>query len=140
MHRALLVWLLLLIVAVANGALREGLITPRFGEAAGHVVSTLTLCAAILAAAWATIRWIGVAARRDAVRVGGLWVLLTLAFELLAGHYLFGAPWQRLLADYDVLRGHIWILVPVTTALAPLVAARLRGARRGLTETEPGGV
>ena len=38
--RALAIWLLLLIVAVLNGAIREVLITPRFGEQGGHIGST----------------------------------------------------------------------------------------------------
>ena len=46
-------------------------------------------------------------------------MVLALAFELLDGHYLFGNPWNQLLDDYDVLRGRIWILVLVTTAIAP---------------------
>jgi hypothetical protein len=29
-----------------------------------------------------------------------------------------------LLADYDVLRGRIWVLVPIVTFIAPLWAAR----------------
>jgi len=66
-----------------------------------------------------TIGTTGVGGRRD---VG----CLTLAFEFLAGHYLFHNPWSRLLEDYDVARGRIWILVLFTTLLAPRVCASLR--------------
>jgi hypothetical protein len=52
---------------------------------------------------------------------------LTLAFEFLAGHYLFGNPWSKLLADYNLLRGHIWVLVLITTAFGPLLSAYGRG-------------
>jgi hypothetical protein len=45
--RALVVWIVLLVTAIANGAVRELAFVPRIGEAAGHVLSTLTLCAAI---------------------------------------------------------------------------------------------
>jgi hypothetical protein len=44
---------------------------------------------------------------------------LTLAFEFLAGHFLFGNPWSRLRP--------VWILVLITTALSPFVCARIRG-------------
>ena len=37
--------------------------------------------------------------------VGIAWVALTVAFEFLAGHYVFGNSWEKLLADYNVLRG-----------------------------------
>jgi hypothetical protein len=52
--------------------------------------------------------------------------VLTLAFEFLAGHYLFGDPWERLLAEYNVARGRFWVLVPITTLLAPIVIQTLR--------------
>jgi hypothetical protein len=68
--RALAIWLLLLIVAVLNGAIREGLITPRFGEQGGRIVSTAILCAAIILVAWFSISWIGPKNGREALVVG----------------------------------------------------------------------
>jgi hypothetical protein len=121
--RAIAVWFVLLVVAVANGAAREGLIRPRLGERTGHAISTILLSAAILLVAWLTIGWLRPAAPLDALLIGGLWLALTVAFEFLGGHYLFGNPWSKLLADYNVLRGRIWVLVLVATVLAPLVAA-----------------
>ena len=32
-------------------------------------------------------------------------------FELGFGHWVAGHPWSRLLADYDLLAGRIWVLV-----------------------------
>ena len=51
-----------------------------------------------------------------------MWLALTVSFEFLGGHFLFGQPWQRLLADYDLLDGRVWVLVLVVTALAPRLA------------------
>jgi hypothetical protein len=124
--RALLVWLGLLALAIVNGGVREALIIPRTGELAGHAISTISLCVLILALAWLTIGWIAPASSRDAWQIGGLWVALVLAFEFLAGHYLFGTPWNELLADYNIMRGRIWPLVLVTTFVAPYLARRWR--------------
>jgi hypothetical protein len=49
-----------------------------------------------------------------------------LAFEFLAGHFLFGHSWDRLLADYDILHGRIWPVALVVTFIAPLVAFAVR--------------
>lgn len=114
-------------LAIANAAFREGVFSPRWGEAAGHIASTITLCLVILGVAGLTIRWIGPGTGWAAFLVGLLWLILTTAFEFLAGHYLFGNSWGRLLADYDVTRGRVWILVLLTTLVAPVAAARLRG-------------
>ena len=126
MMRAFAVWLLIVLVAVTNGGIREALISPRTGDTAGHAISTVMLCAAILLLGWVTIGWMRPATRREVWRIGALWVMLTLAFEFLAGHYVFGTPWRQLLADYNVFRGRIWVLVLITTAIAPRLAAHGR--------------
>jgi hypothetical protein len=125
--RALLVWVALLAIAFANGALREFVIVPRIGDLAGHAVSSVTLSVGILLLSWFTIAWIHPASAREAWVVASVWVALTLAFEFLAGHYVFGHAWSRLLADYNVFRGRIWVLVLITTAVAPVLTASARG-------------
>ncbi len=82
--RATAIWCVLLAIAVANGAARETAITPRGGERAGRAIGTITLCVAILLVSWTTIGWLRPADRADALAIGGLWLVLTLAFELLA--------------------------------------------------------
>jgi len=74
----------------------------------------------------ALIPWLHPKDEADAWRIGLLWAGLVIAFEFLAGHFVFGAPWGQLLADYDVSSGRVWILVPFTTAVAPWLATRLR--------------
>lgn len=137
--RALAIWAVILVLAIVNGAVRNALITPLTGELAGHVISTILLSVLIILLVRRTVRWVGPASRGDAFFIGGMWLVLTLAFELLAGHYLFGASWERLLADYDVLRGRVWPLVPLTLFLAPVWAHRREhttSARVPLTRAE----
>jgi len=125
--RAIVIWLLLAVLAVATAGLRTGFITPRIGEGWGHIVGTVILCIVIFFVAWLSIGWIYPAGARDAQHIGILWVLMTLAFEFLAGHYVFGNSWEKLLADYNVVRGRIWVLVLITTYFAPRLALLLRG-------------
>ena len=124
--RGVAAWFALLGLAIVNGAVREALLVPRWGERAAHALSTIALSAGILLLTWLAIRWVRPRSPRDAWAIGGLWVALTLAFEFLAGHYLFGHPWSRLLADYNVLAGRIWPLVPIVTFLSPILSARAR--------------
>ena len=115
----------------ANGAVREFWLAPRVGEGSAHTISVGILSVAILLVAWSTITWVRPRSVSDAWRIGVLWLALTLAFEFLAGHYVFGAPWTRLWADYNVLRGRLWILVLITTVAAPVIASRTRGLDSG---------
>ena len=124
--RASLCWVLLMVVAIALGAIRESLLVPYLGAARGHVFGTLGLCFAVVLTTLALIRWLHPKDEGDAWRIGLLWAGLVIAFEFLAGHFVFGTPWGQLLADYDVFRGRVWILVPFTSAVAPRLATRLR--------------
>jgi hypothetical protein len=127
--RALAVWFVLLILASANGALREGVIVPAAGNVAGRAISTLLLSGIILVLTWLTIKWIAPVSATEAWAIGGAWVALTLAFEFLGGHYLFGQSWARLVEDYNLAAGRIWILVLITTAVSPWLMGRARGLR-----------
>jgi len=120
--RALEVWLLLLAVAFANGAFRVVVLIPRLGEYPAHVLSTLSLSVLIALLARFTVGWMQIDTARSAALVGTGWLACTLAFEFLAGHYVFGSPWAKLLAEYQVQHGRIWVLVLVVTFSAPLWA------------------
>lgn len=124
--RSLLVWCAIVPIAVLNGAVRDLLIAPGVGDPVAHVISTLLLCLAIVALTWLTIEWIGPADMWQTAAIGLGWLLLTIAFEFLAGLFVFGTAWSRLIADYDLTRGRVWIFVPITTAIAPWLAARGR--------------
>jgi hypothetical protein len=126
LQRATLIWLTILIVAIANGALREGLLKPRLGDSSAHVLSTILLSVAVFVITRMTLRWIGPSGLRDGWTIGVYWVALTVAFEFLAGHYLFGTPWPVLLADYRIWEGRLWILVLASTLLAPVLTATWR--------------
>lgn len=102
-----------------NGALREALLIPWLAGIRAHQVSTLLLVTLILTATRLLRGWLGVPDARTAWKVGAGWVAGTLAFEFLAGHFLFHTPWPDLLADYDVRTGRIWPLVPFVTLVAP---------------------
>lgn len=58
--------------------------------------------------------------------IGLLWMVMTLGFEFGAGHFLFKKPWSELLLDYNIAKGRIWVLVPIVTATAPWLMAKLR--------------
>jgi hypothetical protein len=125
--RALTVWLVILVLASLNGALREAVLISPFGQVAGRAISTILLAGVVFLVTWVTIGWIGPATPEDAVQIGALWLGLTLAFEFLVGHYVFRQPWAVLLEDYDLTRGRIWILALLVVGSAPLVTARLKG-------------
>src|SRR5688572_6477144 len=100
--RSCVVWVLILGVAVLNGAVRQKILIPAIGEHEAHVVSTLLLSLSVLVCGYLTAAWLDMATAREAWMVGLVWLVLTVAFEFVGGHFLFGAPWSQLLADYNL--------------------------------------
>ena len=124
--RAAGVWLIILVLASLNGAVRDLVVAPRIGDTPARAISTLVLCGLVLLVTWLSIRWIGPGSARHGWGLGFFWLALTLVFEFGAGR-LSGKPWPVILADYNLLRGRIWLLVPIVTCLAPPWLGRARG-------------
>lgn len=119
---ALGIWFILVVAAILNAGLRESLITPRMGQQAGHVISTITLVCIILLITYLFLTNLNMSyTQTDLILVGVLWLVLTIGFEFGFGHYVMGHSWDKLLADYNLLKGRVWVLVPLTIFIAPLL-------------------
>ncbi|MBP7408661.1 MAG: hypothetical protein KA941_07890 [Flavobacteriales bacterium] len=125
--KAILIWLLFMVGAIANGALRVKAIIPFTGEAIGHIISTVFLCAIIIGITWWTVPWLAPSTGQQALTIGAAWLFMTLAFEFGVGYFIGHHSWSEMLADYNVLKGRVWVAVPIITFLAPWWMAKLRG-------------
>ncbi|MDI6858163.1 MAG: hypothetical protein QME71_07630 [Dehalococcoidia bacterium] len=125
---ALAGWAALVPFAIGNGVFRQAVLVPRFGDRAGHVASTFMLSAFLFLFA-AVFLWIvpDEQALRDLLTVSFTWVIATVLFEFVFGHFVMGAPWERLLADYNISKGRIWSLVLLSEFVAPIMMGRLFG-------------
>jgi hypothetical protein len=111
-------------IAVANGAVREGGLRRRLSEPRARQVSTLLLVLFFALYMAAIFRIWPLASAAQACAVGGLWLALTLAFEFGLGRFVSHRPWREMLAEYDLLAGRWWILVPIWVAVAPYLFFR----------------
>ena len=125
--KVLVIWSFFMIGAIANGAVRVKSIIPLTGEAVGHIISTVLLCAIILGITWLTIRWLAPTTVRHTLWIGGAWLLMTLAFEFGVGYFVGHHTLPEMLADYNILNGRVWVAVPILTFIAPWWMAGLRG-------------
>ncbi|MBE2291386.1 MAG: hypothetical protein J0L89_02680 [Xanthomonadales bacterium] len=124
--KALALWTLILLLAIANGLLREAVLIPRIGAFAGTALSGLLLAALILAVAYLGLPWMPVRRAGGLLWIGLGWLLLTLAFEFSFG-LLRGQALVEILEAYTFKGGNLWPLVLAVTAAAPWLAARRRG-------------
>lgn len=115
-------WLIFMIAAILNGLFRNSFITPRVGEHAGHIISTIIFIIVILIGTYLFINSLKMDySITNLLLIGAFWLILTILFEFVFGHYVAGHPWNKLLADYNILKGRVWILVLLTTFIAPLL-------------------
>lgn len=115
------VWVLMAVVAVANGVFREAVLVSQIGSYAGHVVSTLLLTVAILVISVLYFDAVSIAYTWfELLAIGVVWTLLTVGFEFLVG-YLEGTPRSVTIGQYDVFAGQVWILVPLALLAGPLL-------------------
>jgi hypothetical protein len=126
--RAILSWFALLGVAIVNGGFRESVLVWWLGRGLAQAVSTVLLSGCIVTIGWFATPWIAPRSVADAWAIGFGWLTLTLAFEFLGGHFLFGKSWTDLLADYDLLAGRIWVMILLVTLLVPVLAFAKRGS------------
>lgn len=126
MWKYVFAWAPMAVIAIANGALREAWYGKRLPELWAHQISTASGLLLLGAYIWAIIRLWPPASSKQALVVGLIWLVLTVAFEFLFGHYVARHSWSRLLRDYNVLAGRVWLLVLMWVALAPYVFFRLQ--------------
>lgn len=119
-----LLWFPLPVIFIANGIIRQFGYAPYMSELAAHQLSTVIGLILLGAYVWAIERLWPLASGAQAAVVGAVWLLLTVAFEFLFGHFVVGHPWSALLHDYNLAAGRLWLLVPLWTALAPWVVHR----------------
>jgi hypothetical protein len=62
----------------------------------------------------------------QALAVGGMWLAMTTAFEFGFGRYVAGHSWEKLLSDYNLLRGRVWSLLLVAIFFLPWICFTLR--------------
>ena len=129
--RAVLTWLLLLVGAVANGGLRQGVYATSTSELAAHQISCFTGATLFAILIWAVTRRWPFRSRKQALQIGVLWLMMTVAWEVLFGHYVFGWPWQRLFHDYEFWAGRLWVFVLASLVALPVVVEAMDHAPAG---------
>jgi hypothetical protein len=118
-------WAVMLLASIANGAVRDLTYGARMGELAAHQLSTITSVLLLGCVMWICIRLYPPSSSRHALVIGLGWAALTVAFECLFFGVVVGRPWSEVLANYNLLRGRIWVVVVLWLATAPLLFVHL---------------
>jgi hypothetical protein len=113
-------WLLFTIFAIINAGIRNIVYKPYIGDLRAHQLSTIIFIIIIFIITYLVLRNTNLnLTTEETLIIGTIWLLFTICFEFLAGHYIFGNSWDKLLADYNILKGRIWSLVLITIFFSP---------------------
>ena len=109
-----------------NGAIREFLYKDVLGELFAHQLSSFIIVLLISVYVWVLEgRW-KLSSSYAALAIGLIWLVQTIMFEFLFGHYGMGHSWDLLFADYNVFEGRFWSIVVFWIAFAPLIVCRVQ--------------
>jgi len=122
--KAILIWLVIIPLAILNGALREAILLPLLGDFA-LPISCILLCILIFIVSIIFISRLGKCSKKNYITVGFLWIVLTVIFEFLLG-FSMGNSFAELVNAYDITTGNLWLFVVLFTGISPLLAAKSR--------------
>ena len=124
--KACVIWVLLLALAILNAVAREKLFVQWFEPRLVLLLSGVSLSVLIFLATLLSVRWLGARRAAQYWLVGVLWVIMTVLFEFLFGHFVAGHSWETLWQAYRFPSDNLWPVVLLVTLVSPYLAARIR--------------
>lgn len=122
--RYTLFWLLLAVIAIANGILRQSTYGQFVSDLTAHQLSTVTAIFFTGALVFWFNRRRPIESASQAWLIGAIWLVMTVAFEFGFGHFVAGHAWSRLIADYNLFNGRVWSLFLLWILTLPYLVFR----------------
>ncbi len=119
--KSLVVWCLFILAESLNGTIRNLWLIPTLGDRPAHLISFVTGSILILTIATLCIRWLNARSTTQLLRIGLLWLILTLGFEISLGRFGLGYAWERIAADYNLAQGGLMPIGLLLVLLSPLI-------------------
>jgi hypothetical protein len=119
-------WIGAAAIGIANGILREATYGKRIDERSANQLSALTAIAAFTAYFWRLHRRWPISGGAEALRIGGVWLTLTVTFEFTFGRLVAKKSWRELAGEYNLAEGRAWPVVLAWLATGPAVVNRLQ--------------
>lgn len=116
-----LLWFLLAIIAITNGVLRVTTYGKIMSELSAHQISTVTcIVFSGLFVFYMNKIW-PIESLSQAWLIGFIWLISTILFEFVFGHFVMGHTWEILLRDYNLKQGRVWLLFLIWILVMPVV-------------------
>lgn len=123
--KSLAIWFILAVSAILVAIFRVEILLPQLGEQAAHQLGTILYLIVQFLIIYIFIKKMKVKETKALLGIGLFWVVITIIFEFVFGHYVMGHSWQKLIADYNLLNGRLWVLVLIDNIVAPLISGKI---------------
>jgi hypothetical protein len=123
--RLILWWMPMIVIAIANGTLRQFVLLKYMDELKAHQLSTIILIVFCAVYLWFVFPGMQIGQGRQALMTGLLYVILTIIFEFGLGR-MNNRSWDLLLQDYHIFKGRIWPLFLLALLVLPYLIYLLR--------------
>jgi hypothetical protein len=122
----------MVLIAIINGAARDLMYKPYIVELAAHQISTFILIIFFGFYIWFAMNKYSPASGKQSIYIGIIWLAMTLLFEFGFG-IARNVPAEKLLGDYNILNGRLWVLILICVTLTPYIfyKAKIREKRNG---------
>jgi hypothetical protein len=125
MWKYLTAWFVMLLVSIANGAVRDFTYGKHMDELTAHQISTVSSVLLLGVVIWRFVLIYPPSSSQVAILIGLLWMGLTVVFEFVFFHFVGGHSWSELFGNYNIFEGRVWVIVLAWVAMAPYVFFRL---------------
>lgn len=121
--QALGVWLVLLLAAIINATIRTRFIQPEIkNELRSHQISSITAIILFLFIIYLFFRFTTADyTENQLLNIGFMWMILTIIFEFLFGRFVMKNSFSRILEDYNLTKGRLWIWVLISLLMGPVI-------------------
>ena len=104
--RAFLVGILIAFGEIMNGNLRARYLQKKFGRRKGKNISLGSGIILFTLITWFCLPWIKPQNLLECAGIGLIWVMVMLSLDLYFGRYVFRLPWQKVMDDFNPLKGN----------------------------------
>ena len=119
------VWCLFVCAAFACRLYCHGSMEPRLGEWRAHLLSVVLSSGMVFLLGALFLADYPVEGNPSLLWLGGLWLALSVAFELLLRRFILGMEWPRVFFDYNLRHGRLYSLILLTVFFTPLASYHL---------------
>lgn len=122
-----MIWFTIAILAIVNGIFRESVLVSNLGPSMAVPVSGITLSFIVFIVTYVSFPLFGKHNSLAYFLIGLQWVVMTLIFEFLFGHFVIEKSWSSILQVFNVMTGNLFIIVLLVSLFSPLLVAKIKG-------------